>query len=61
MLVTHINIGLKVSSLLMEDFIRPLWESGDYANLAFIQEKTLWFIRYLQISSFTSDNFIFNK
>jgi len=32
-------------------FHQALMGSGDYANLAFIQEKTLWFIRYLQISS----------
>ncbi len=24
---------------------------GDYANLSFIQEKTIWFIRYIQISN----------
>ena len=32
-------------------FHQALMGSGDYANLAFIQEKTLWLIRYLQISS----------
>ena len=32
-------------------FHQALMGSGDYANLAFIQEKTVWLIRYLQISS----------
>ena len=32
-------------------FHQALLGVGDYANLAFIQEKTIWLIRYLQISS----------
>ena len=40
---------LKGKFFIDEGFHQALLGAGDYANLSFIQEKTVWFIRYIQI------------
>ena len=40
---------LKEKFFIDEGFHQALMGAGDYANLSFIQEKTIWLIRYVQI------------